>query len=330
MADSAPAKATMELKAQPPDEGQRIDRYVARAVPELSRSRIQQLIAEGRILLDGQPVRASHRLNAGDPIQVEIPPPEPVAIRPEDIPLDVLFEDDHLLVVNKPRGMSVHPAGRLRSGTLVNALLGHCERLSGINGVQRPGIVHRLDKDTTGLLMVAKDDVTHRGLARQLEARTVARQYAAVVWGFPSPRSGRIEGAIGRHPKDRKRMAVVRSGGRHAATRYETVAGYDFLTSVAFRLETGRTHQIRVHAAHTGHPVFGDSDYGGGQKRVKGLAPQFRADANGLLKMAGRQMLHAESLGFEHPVTHEHLSFRAGPPADMAEVLRRLEERMRV
>jgi 23S rRNA pseudouridine1911/1915/1917 synthase len=316
----------MELRACQADQDQRLDLFLTEALPELSRSRIQQLIVDGRILLDGQSVRSSHRMAVDDLVQIDIPPPEPMLVDPEDIPLDVLFEDEHLLVVNKPPGMSAHPAGRVRSGTLVNALLGHCKQLSGINGVLRPGIVHRLDKNTSGLLMVAKGDVAHHGLARQLEQRSVGRQYVAVLWGIPDPRTGRIESAIGRNPKDRKRMAVVESGGRHAATCFEVVEAYDFLSRVVFKLETGRTHQIRVHAEYAKHPVLGDSDYGGGHKRVKGIAPQFRGEANLLLKMAGRQMLHAEALEFEHPVTGRVMAFRADPPPDMASVLRRLEE----
>ena len=313
------------MEILPGHEGKRLDRLLAATYPALSRSRIQRLISDGQILVDGRRVRPSHRVSTGEQVAIRIPPSEPVSIDPEAIPLDIFFEDDHLLVVNKPAGMIVHPAGRVRSGTLVNALLSHCALLSGINGELRPGIVHRLDKETSGLLMVAKGDVAHRGLAAQLEARTVSRRYLALVWGHPSAAAGRVEGAIGRHPADRKRMAVREEGGRAAATRFEVVSRYDFLSLMSLRLETGRTHQIRVHMSHIGHPVFGDAIYGGRQRRMKGIAPQYRGEAALLLKLAARQMLHAEALGFLHPVSGEALRFQADPPADMRTVLGRLE-----
>ena len=311
----------------PGREGERLDRFLAEQYPEFSRSRIQRLMAAGEVTLNGRVVQASHRIRQGDRVQVHLPRPEPSAIDPEVIPLDVFFEDAHLLVVNKPPGMAVHPAGPLRSGTLVNALLGHCDRLSGINGVLRPGIVHRLDKDTSGLLAVAKDDAAHRGLASQLEAHTVVRQYLALVWGRPGAKADRVEGRIGRHPKDRKRMAVV-SGGRHAVSEFEVLERFDFLSLLGVRLQTGRTHQIRVHMAHIGHPVFADGIYGGGLVRTKGIWPEFRAQARSLLAAGGRQMLHAKTLGFIHPVTGEDLRFEAAPPEDMRGVLGPLGSRM--
>ena len=315
----------MEMQIQPGDCGKRLDRLLADTCSDLSRSRIQQLMAAGQVRVNGKAVKQNYRVSSADQVVLSVPPPEPISIHPEVFPLDIFFEDEHLLVVNKPAGMVVHPAGSVRSGTLVNALLAHCRRLSGINGKMRPGIVHRLDKETTGLLMVAKDEVAHRGLAAQLEARTVVRRYRALVWGHPGE-TGRVEGAISRHPVDRKRMAV-REGGRDAATQFETKATYDFLTQLSLRLETGRTHQIRVHMAHFGHPVFGDTAYGGRESRLKGIAPQFRTDARILLKMAARQMLHAEVLGFVHPVSGAELQFQANPPEDMQAVLTWLETR---
>lgn len=314
----------MRLEIEPADEGGRLDRVVADAAPDLSRSRVQRLIEQGEVRVNGEAARASTRLHTGDVVTIRVPPPEKTTVRPEALPLDILFEDDHLLVLDKPPGMTVHPAGKVRSGTLVNALLGHCSNLSGINGVLRPGIVHRLDKDTSGVMVVAKDDAAHRGLAAQFEQRSVERSYRALLWGAPDPAEGRIEGAIGRHPKDRKRMAVLVEGGRQAATRYCVERVYPFLAEVVFRLETGRTHQIRVHAAHIGHPVFGDPTYGGRRKRLKGISPSLRSEAVRLLKRAERQMLHAERLGFVHPLTGERHRFLRRPPDDMAAVMRSL------
>ena len=300
--------------------GSRLDRMLADVCETLSRSRIQALIASGDVLLAGERVRSNYRVSAGDRIVVSLPAPEPAGIDPEEIPLDIFFEDAHLLVVNKPAGMVVHPTSRRRSGTLVNGLLSHCDGLSGINGVLRPGIVHRLDRETSGLLMVAKDDVAHRGLAAQLEARTVIRQYIAMVWGRPEPERGRIETAIGRSPGDRRLMAVVDKGGRTAVTGYEVRAFHGFASTLELRLETGRTHQIRVHLSHVGHPVLGDTAYGGGAKRIRGISPLHRNAAKTVLRLANRQMLHAESLGFEHPVTGETLEFRSAVPQDMGSV----------
>jgi 23S rRNA pseudouridine1911/1915/1917 synthase len=279
------------------------------------------LIADALIEVNGESVRSSQKVSQGDRISISVPPPVSLSLDPEEIPLDIFFEDDHLLVINKPAGMIVHPAGPIRTGTLVNAVLAHCDHLSGINGVARPGIVHRLDKDTSGLLMVAKSDLAHRGLAEQLEARTVARRYVTLVWGRLRDQEGRIEERIGRHTRDRKKMAVEPRKGRHAATRFEVLHLGDFLTLLSVCLETGRTHQIRVHMSHTGHPVFADVVYGGGKSRLKGIAPQFRGEAASLLCSAGRQMLHAADLGFIHPISREEMKFESRPPSDMQGVL---------
>ncbi len=316
----------METEALPEHEGSRLDQFLAASEADLSRSRVQKLISEGQVFVNGNLERSSYRIVPGDKVRFKVPEPVPARLDPEEIPLDVLFVDSHLLVVNKPPGMAVHPAGPLRSGTLVNALLGRRDRLSGINGVLRPGIVHRLDKDTSGLLVVAKDDRAHRGLASQLEARTVERRYLALVWGRPDATTDRVEGPIGRHPKDRKRMAVV-SGGRRAVSEFEVLERFDFVSLLGVRLQTGRTHQIRVHMAHIGHPVFADGVYGGGLARTKGIWPEFRSQARSMLAASGRQMLHAQMLGFVHPVTGEDLKFQAGPPGDMRGVLEGLGSR---
>ena len=309
-----------EVTALAEHAGSRLDRMLADVCEPLSRSRIQALIASGEVLVTGKRVRSSYRVSAGERIVVFLPAPEPAGLDPEEIPLEIFFEDAHLLVVNKPAGMVVHPTGGMRSGTLVNGLLAHCDGLSGINGVLRPGIVHRLDRETSGLLMVGKDDVAHRGLAAQLEARTVIRRYIAMVWGQPESERGRIETAIGRCRKVRRRMAVVDTGGRTAATRYEVKAFHGFASTLDLRLETGRTHQIRVHLAHIGHPVFGDALYGGGAKRIRGISPLLRNAARTVLNLANRQMLHAGTLGFTHPVTGEALVFHADVPQDMRSV----------
>ncbi len=310
----------IHLKILPQHEDQRLDRYLADQRPEFSRSRLQKLIAEGAVCINGKTTRPSYRVVAGDSITINIPPPTDSAINPEDIPLDIFFEDDHVLVLDKPAGMIVHPAGRVTSGTLVNALLSHCTHLSGINGVLRPGIVHRLDKDTSGLMVVAKSDAGHRGLAAQLEARAMERRYLALIWGGFEADEGRIEAPIGRHPKERKRMAVSQNG-KYAATHWKIRARYDFLSLLSLALETGRTHQIRVHLAHLNRPVFGDPLYGGREERLSGIAPLFRREATHLLAQTNRQMLHATQLTFVHPVTKEEMMFEAHPPEDMQKIL---------
>ncbi|MCY3683945.1 MAG: RluA family pseudouridine synthase [Gemmatimonadetes bacterium] len=310
----------IHLKILPQHKGQRLDRYLADQRPEFSRSRLQKLIVEGAVCINGKTTRSSYRLVAGDSITIDIPPPIESTINPEDLPLDIFFEDDHVLVLDKPAGMIVHPAGSVTSGTLVNALLSHCTHLSGINGVLRPGIVHRLDKDTSGLMVVAKSDEGHRGLAAQLETRAMERRYLALIWGGFEADEGRIEAPIGRHPKDRKRMAVSQNG-RYATTRWKIRTRYDFLSLLSLALETGRTHQIRVHLAHLNRPVFGDPLYGGREERLSGIAPLFRRRATRLLAQTNRQMLHATHLKFVHPVTKEEMMFEARPPGDMQKIL---------
>lgn len=307
----------IEIPVPPGSPPLRLDAFLSHSSLSLSRARIQDLIESGHVTLNGRSVRQSQKVKPGDQISLTLPDPSPSELLPEAIPLDILFEDGHLLVVNKPAGMAVHPAVGLRSGTLVNALLHHCDRLSGINGVLRPGIVHRLDRGTSGLLVAAKDDAAHRGLSAQLQARTVERVYSAFVWGHFREKEGRIEAPIGRHPGDRKRMTVTDRGSRQAATRFSENARFALLSMLEVRLETGRTHQIRVHFDHAGHPVFGDPAYGGREKHVAGIAPTRRAEARRLLGLISRQALHAQTLGFTHPVTEEQMRFSSALPEDM-------------
>ena len=300
------------------DERQRLDLYLSTYLPELSRSRIQQLIREGAALVDERSVRPSYRVRAGDSVRLDLPEPRSLEVEAEAIPLTIVHEDGDVLVVDKPAGMTVHPAPGSWTGTLVNALLAHCADLSGINGVLRPGIVHRLDRDTTGLLVVAKNDNAHRALAGQLENRTLKRRYAAVVWGTPE-KSGAIEAPIGRSARDRVKMSV-RADGRHAVTHYDVREEFAFLSLLDLRLETGRTHQIRVHLHHVGHPVFGDAVYGG-RNRLSGIDPSHRRRAATLLGLIDRQALHACSLGFQHPSSGADVEFESPLPADMETVL---------
>ncbi len=301
----------------------RVDKFLAEEIPTLSRSRIQKLIEEHCVIIDGEPAKASRPVQAGEHIEVRIPKPQKLEILPEPIPLDIVYEDEYLIVVNKPAGMVVHPAFANYSGTLVNALLHHCRWLSGIGGVERPGIVHRLDKDTSGLLVVAKDDVTHRALSQQFAEKTSEREYWAVVWGHFRRKSGRIDAEIGRSPKDRTRM-TIQSGGKVAITHYEVLEEFHLCTLVACRLETGRTHQIRVHLSHIGHPVFGDATYGGRGRRVTGLSRHDRELAVEWLRKMPRQALHAKTLGFVHPVKGEKMRFESELPEDMRQLLAEL------
>ncbi len=279
--------------------GLRLDRFLASALPDMSRSRLQQLIAGGMVSVDGRPARASHKLRGGERIELEVPPPEPSSVAPEALDIDIRYEDADLVVVAKPQGMATHPAPGTRSGTLVNALLARIADLSGIGGELRPGIVHRLDKDTSGLLVVAKHDRAHRALQAQIQAKTAEREYLAIVFGRLKAPEGTIDAAIGRHPRDRVRMAVL-PAGRRAVTHYRVLEELKDVSLIRLRLETGRTHQIRVHLAHLGHPIVGDPVYAGARKSP--------------IKVPG-QLLHACRLAFDHPGTGERMSFEAEPPA---------------
>lgn len=290
--------------------GTRCDRFLAGKLPDLSRSRIQELIAEDAVLIDGKPVKSSRKMMEGETVEIRIPDPEVLEIRPEAIPLDILYEDNDLLIVNKPKGMTVHPAPGHPDGTLVNAVLYHCgESLSGINGVLRPGIVHRIDKDTTGALIICKNDAAHRKIAEQLQVHSVTRIYHGIVCGVVRNDTGTIEGNIGRDPKDRKKMAVVKTGGKEAITHYRVLRRFRNYTFCEFTLETGRTHQIRVHMASIGHPLLGDAVYG----------PQKCP-----FKLEG-QTLHASVTGFIHPSTGLYCEYTAPLPDYFEQLLKTLK-----
>ena len=288
------------------DDGRRLDVVVAAHVPSLSRSRIAQLAAEGRVRVDERPRKPAFRVRRGQAVEITVPPPAPSGVRPEAIPLEIVLEDADLLVVNKPAGLTVHPAPGHPSGTLVNALLSAVHDLAGIGGELRPGIVHRLDKDTSGLLVVAKTDAAHRALAAQFKAHTAQRTYLAVARGRVRRDEGTITAALGRHPVRRTRIAVV-PRGRHAVTHYTVLERFRDATLLSCRLETGRTHQIRVHLAHAGHPLLGDPVYG------RARAPEI-----------ARQALHAARLEFAHPRTGRRVTCTAPVPDDIARLLARL------
>lgn len=327
---SKPAEASERVVIPAAEEaGERIDRLLAAHLPDISRSRLKALIQAGCVTSGGRTLGdPAERVKPGEVIVVNVPEPKPAAPVAETIPLAVVHEDAHLIVIDKPAGLVVHPAAGHGSGTLVNALIAHCgDSLSGISGVRRPGIVHRLDKETSGLLVVAKSDAAHQGLARQFAAHgrdgRMRRAYVAFAWGVPQPPRGRIEARLGRHPTQRTRMAVVRGeAGRHAATRYTVEERYgDVAARVRLELETGRTHQIRVHFAHIGHPLLGDAVYGQG---FKSRAARLPDGARAALAALGRQALHAAELGFAHPVTGEALHFVSPLPADLARLEKEL------
>lgn len=302
-----------EWTAEAEDSGERIDKFITDSLEEdVSRTQVQQWIKDGHLQVNGSSVKANYKLAEGDQLVLSIPDPEELDLAPEDIPLEVVYEDSDVIVVNKPRGLVVHPAPGHYSGTLVNALLHHCKDLSGINGVMRPGIVHRIDKDTSGLLMAAKNDLAHVSLAAQLKEHSVNRKYIAVVHGNVAHDHGTIDAPIGRDPKDRKLYTVTERNSKHAVTHFVVLERFGDYTLMELKLETGRTHQIRVHMKFIGHPLVGDPAYGPSRSRD--------------IAMEG-QALHAAVLGFVHPRTGEHLQFEAELPDDMRKLLHVLKNR---
>lgn len=300
-------KITVEEK----DSGQRIDKLLMIYLGDMSRTQIQQLIRQQHVKINGNIIKASYKVEAGDQCEVSIPEPESTDILPENIPLDIVYEDSDVVVVNKPSGMIVHPSAGIYSGTLVNALLYHCRDLSGINGVMRPGIVHRIDKETSGLLMVAKNDLSHQSLSEQLQEHTVIRRYLALVHGLIPHEFGRIEAPIGRDPRDRQKMTCTDKNAKEAITNFKVIERFRDMSLVECRLETGRTHQIRVHMQYIGHPVYGDPQYG--LKRDDTTHGQY---------------LHAKILGFIHPRTKEEMYFESELPDYFSEKLAQLRQEM--
>ena len=287
----------------------RLDRYLSNQWEDLSRSYLQKLLIDGRVLVNGRRVKSSYKISPGERITLELPEASQVEIRPEPIPLDILYEDKDLIMVNKPKGMVVHPGAGHDSGTLVNGLLAHCKDLSGINGLLRPGIVHRIDMDTTGVLVVCKNDFTHRDIAEQLKLHSITRVYYAIVHGVIKEDNGTINAPVGRHPVDRKKMSINERNGKPAITHYQVLGRYERFTYVSCKLETGRTHQIRVHMASIGHPLLGDVVYGPAKCPYPGLQGQ---------------TLHAGVLGIRHPATGKYLEVTAPLPEYFLELLKKL------
>lgn len=301
-----------ELFPEIADSGLRIDKYLSSVNEQLSRSYIQKLLKSGLVLVDGKPVKASYQVDEGDVISLDIPEAVEPEIEPENMDLDILYEDQDVILVNKPKGMVVHPAAGHYSHTLVNGLMYHCkDQLSGINGVMRPGIVHRIDMDTTGVIIACKNDMAHNSIAAQLKEHSITRRYQAIVHGVLKDDAVTIEGPIGRHPTDRKKMSINYNNGKSAVTHYKVLKRFRQYTHVECRLETGRTHQIRVHMASIGHPLLGDLVYGPGKCPIPGLQGQ---------------TLHAGVLGFIHPRTGEYMEFTAPLPEYFAKLLNTLPE----
>ena len=292
------------------DEGLRLDRFLSEELEDHSRSFLQKLIKEGLVTVDGKPVKANYRLSAGQQVSVQVREPEEVNIEPQEMPLDILYEDGDVCIVNKPKGMVVHPAAGHYRDTLVNGIMYHCQdSLSGINGSLRPGIVHRIDKDTTGALIICKNDKAHSCIAEQLKEHSITRRYRAIIIGNLSEDEGTVDAPIGRHPTQRKKMAVNRNNGKRAVTHYRVLARFRGYTYIECRLETGRTHQIRVHMASIGHPLLGDTVYGPAKQAYPSLEGQ---------------TLHARVIGFVHPTTGAYMEFEAPLPAYFAELLQKL------
>ncbi len=321
----------MEFTVDENYAGQRLDKALAGLCDDLSRARLQTLIAEGAVQVNGRAgIKGSYKVSAGDVLDITIPAPKSAIPQPQDIPLDIIYEDEDLLVIDKPAGLVVHPGAGNADGTLVNALLYHCgESLSGIGGVLRPGIVHRLDKDTSGLMVAAKSDRAHQGLAAQLEDRSLSRIYQALVLKVPQPRKGTVDQMIGRHPRNRLKMAICKNGGREAQTHYMVENTYgDACALVECKLQTGRTHQIRVHMEFLGHPLIGDPLYGAQPTAIAAALrrEEYAQDIIDAVLAFPRQALHARALSFIHPVTEKRLEFEAVLPNDFSNLLKILDK----
>jgi len=315
------------LKFDIPDgkKKERLDTYLANSIENATRSRIQKLIKAGYVKVNGKIEKSNYNIAPGDVIEVSIPiSPRPEFPEPEDIPLDIVYEDEYLLIVNKPANMTAHPSFGHHTGTLVHALLHHVKKLSALNEKGRPGIVHRIDKDTTGLLLVAKDEHTHALLAKQFSKHDIEREYWAVCWGKFQEQEGEVIGNITRSKKDRKIFTVHETDGKHAHTFYNVIEEFEFATLIKLKLKTGRTHQIRVHMQHINHPIFGDPTYGGRGIVYGSNLPKMKSRVDNLLEIMQRQALHAKTLGFIHPVTKEKVVFDSELPEDFKLLLKGL------
>jgi len=314
-------------------ERERIDKYISRFIENASRTKVQKSINLGCVTVNGEIVKSNYLVKPEDEIEIELDVPEKQDVVPENIPLNIFFEDEYLIVINKPAGMVVHPAYKNYSRTLVNAIMYYAkeknESLSSLNGFERAGIVHRLDKDTSGLIVIAKDEVTHRKLSDQFFHHTIEREYNAIVWGKLKNKKGEISNRLGRDKRDRKKVAVIRNEdepGKIAITNYEVIEEFEFLSLIKLNLKTGRTHQIRVHMSESGHPVFGDETYGGREPHSVNLTSNIKAQIKNLLAIMPRQSLHAKVLGFIPPQTKEKLRFESGLPEDMLDVIGNLNK----
>jgi len=312
---------------------QRIDKYIAQFIENASRTKVQKAIDLGFVSVNGDIVKSNYIVKPDDEIEIELDIPEKQDVVAENIPLDIVFEDEYLMIVNKPAGMVVHPAYKNYSGTLVNAVMYYAkqknESLSDLNGFERAGIVHRLDKDTSGLIVIAKDEVTHRKLSEQFFHHTIEREYNALIWGRFKNKKGEINNRLGRDKRDRKKVAVLKDGdetGKIAITNYEVIEEYDFLSLIKLNLKTGRTHQIRVHMANADHPVFGDETYGGREPHSINITSNIKSQIRNLLEMMPRQALHAKVLGFTHPHTKEKIRFETELPDDMKNIIGKIKQ----
>ncbi len=310
-----------KLQVEPLAEAIRLDLYLSHTDLGLSRSQLKRLFGEGRVLVEGHKVRPSFKVSGGEEVEVDQAESKTPKFLPEAIPLDIIFEDEHLVVINKPAGLVVHPAPGNETGTLANALLHHFRHLADGYEGGYPGLVHRLDKNTSGLMLVAKGDDIHRQLAAQLQDRTLSREYLAVIWGAMRPPAGEIDLPLGRSRSDRRMMSSSAGKTREAITDYETIETYDFLSYIRLSLQTGRTHQIRAHLKEKGRPVFGDPEYGGRSSKLRGIEARHRLFAKELLAQTKRQLLHAVRLRFRHPVSDREVEFVQEPPKDFGQIL---------